>query len=206
VNAGQEAADPAWRPGESDQLAFRGFGPGSQAVFLWQSGGSDPVRLALDEGPDSDADDFKNLAWAPGGDRLTYTTVDDGWHRLRVATIAPTGELLDQHRVTASTALQHEYQPIWLPDGNRLVYLLAIDKEIQVHVVIGPPDGGQARELGLVGQEFIVSVSPDGKSILALDHGTNEVSQVDLDTFKITKGFRADWSTTLAPNRQRLAP
>jgi Tol biopolymer transport system component len=208
VDVGLEAADPAWRPGESGQLAFRGFGPGSQAVFLWQSGGSEPVRLALDEGPDSDADDFKNLAWAPGGDRLTYTTVDDGWYRLRVATIAPAGELVDQHRVTASATLQHEYQPIWLPDGNQLVYLLAfaINNVDQVHVVIGPPDGGQARDLGLDGQEFIVSVSPDGKSILALDHATNEVSQVDLDTFEITKGFRADWSTTLAPNRQRLAP
>jgi hypothetical protein len=207
LDVGMEAADPAWRPGDSGQLAFRGFGPGTQAVFLGQSGASDPVRLDLDEGPDKDPDDFKNLAWAPGGDRLTYTTVDDGWYRLRVAAIAPLGDILDQHRLTASTTFQHEYKPVWLPSGDQLVYILLLNDEVgRVHVVIGPPDGGQARDLGLVGQEFVVSVSPDGKSILALDHDTNLVSEVDLATFKITKGFNADWSTMLAPNGQRLAP
>ena len=67
-------------------------------------------------------------------------------------------------------------------------------------------DGGATRDLGLTGPEYIVSISPDGTHLYALNHNTLVVSDVVLATGATTEGFNADWSTTTAPTSQRLAP
>jgi hypothetical protein len=213
LNVAFDSVDPAWRPGGSGQLLFRGRAPDGWAAFLWRPDGTEPIRLALDhEGLLGGVHDFKNLAWAPGGDEFAYSAVDsvpgivdDGWYRLHIATIGSNGEILGQRRMSASTTKEHEYRPAWLPSGDGLVFARLPENE-QVHLMVGPSDGGRAREAGLVGEEFVVSVSPDGKHVLAFNHSTSEVSDVDLTTGTITPGFLADSSTTLAANMRRIAP
>jgi Tol biopolymer transport system component len=206
-----DAADPAWRPGEPSQLAFRGEDADGSGIYLAAHDGSGAVRLPIDhDGNPGNDEDFKNLTWSPSGDRLTFTTADTTpgsseitSYRLHVATVGSAGEVVERHRVTSSTSSEYEYQPAWTPGGDQLIFHRM---DIRDAIVLGPAGGGPIRDLGLVGSELIVSVSPDGTHIMAVDHSSLVVKELDLATGVITDGFSSDWSTVQAPTSQRLAP
>lgn len=183
------AMSPTWRPPNGDQLLFRGQEDGRWGLYLVNVAGGEPVRLDLtQQGLESSTYDLIGPAWSPTADRLVFHTLIDlplsqlgtSGFRITVATVGPTGAVLDQNALEFDERADDELNAAFTPDGSHIVFQQrfgwtpadpASGTPTVDRLFIAPADGsGPARDLGVSstnGGGLSYAVAPDGTSLIA---------------------------------------
>lgn len=183
------AMSPTWRPPNGDQLVFRGQEDGRWGLYLVDVAGGEPVRLDLtQQGLEASTYDLTDPAWSPTGDRLAFHTLVNlplsqlgtPGFRITIATIGPTGAVLDQNALEFDMRADDELNAAFTPDGSRIVFQQrfgwtpadpATGTPTVDRLFIAPADGsGPARDLGITstnGDGLSYTVTPDGRSLIA---------------------------------------
>lgn len=191
------ALTPTVRPGNDQQILFRGKEQGVQGLYLANRQGGAPVKLALAAGGLGTLDDpndprFAVAAWSPDGRQIAYQLISDDGQGLqvRVADIDPSGKVLKEATIGDPSSAS-EFGPTWLPTGDGLVYDRVVDGTVGLWTV-GTAAGSVPRDLHESGPGLeIMGVSPDGTKVISIVGDDRQVMVSDLASGTST---RADFS------------
>ena len=224
LDLGMPAEQPAFRPSNPDQLAFRGQAPdGTWGLYIVPAEGAAPTHLDLDAGFQADANYGVNIdyyffapAWSPDGTRLAFHTLEestvdgDPGFRVHVADIDAAGAVTGETLLTPEPGIDDEFDAAWLPDGSGLVVHRVEEAD---RAVVRWPIGERLDAtrtpvvLGLDATsddpfDLRFVIAPDGGSVVAWQPGTR-ASRLPMDgrPATITDTVLGDAATW-----QRIAP
>jgi Tol biopolymer transport system component len=158
IDVGMEVFDPTFRPPNGRQIAFS-VGEGSRAaIYVVETDGGAPVKLADGGGP----------VYSPDGSRIAYGRS----YQPAVAaneTRVMNADGSDDHIVGDRPDVQYQGTPVWSPDGTRLLVFRNSQRTGQVLAVV-PADGsdpGREFHVAFVGGFGGLAWSPDGSLVVA---------------------------------------
>ena len=130
VDMGFQVDAPAFRPGNPDQMVFRGAKDGLVGLYLMNLDGirpSDACSAVPAENPVDGNSDLRKPGWSPDGTQLTFHRADptDGITSIFVMDVA-SGEA---RRVGFTPGDTLDNNPVWSPDGKRIVFARFRDPE-----------------------------------------------------------------------------
>ena len=199
------AEDPLFRPMDGGQILFRGKAAnGAWGLYVMNRDGTNLRLLELD--PGLAADDgyaegadyyFRDPSWSPDGNRLMYHTLEldpaspeETGFRIHITDISSAGAVTADRRLEFDRAADDEFAATWLPSGTGIVFR-SVETNVYRLFTADVSPGAQARDLGVIGVDFIGAVvSPDGRQIVlsipgvAADQRTFSV--MDLATLQAT--------------------
>jgi dipeptidyl aminopeptidase/acylaminoacyl peptidase len=197
LDLGMPANRPSWRPPDGRQISFRGQVGRNWAWFLADADGNDikqvDVTRELMEAP------YEVLApvWSPTGDRIAFyrltNTPGNGngnGMRIHVAEIDRVGAVTTQQTFEFNSSSDEEQDPLWLPDGKRLVFT-RYDSGTNYVAIAEPVAGARSHDVDIRTRSkdagtFRVTVAPDGTYMIVHDWTTNTDRKVDIATGAVT--------------------
>jgi len=197
LNLAMPAQSVTWRPG-TDQILFRGGDPnGAGSLYLVKPDGTGLTHLDIPGAGIGGQHDFGHgFSWSPDGRRIAYELVenldpgvvgvDGGGLRLHVADVDPTGKVTSEQRLEFDPKADNELQPVWLPQGDRIVFQTRENGSDYLSVAALPSTGapGPAKRIGpesVGGGGIGFEVAPDGHSLLVLFWEEKTTWRYDID-------------------------
>ena len=170
IDTGFQVDAPAFRPGNVNQMAFRGAKDGLVGLYLMNLDGTGlrtlvpPFRA---ENPVDGNSDLRNPGWSPDGTQLTFHRADptDGVTSIYVMD-AESGKA---RRVGFTPGDTLDNNPVWSPDGRRIEFSRFRDPGEFVSAVVDLTTGKVTNLQALATQSGAsISWTPDGTKILAV--------------------------------------
>jgi Tol biopolymer transport system component len=184
TNGPDEDGSPAWSP-DGATLAFgRKAGEAPSEIWVVDSGGGEPARVAAGGAPD----------WSHDGRRLVYQRDFQIWIAAADGT--------DERSLTADYGGPALF-PAWSPDGTRIAFILPDPQPSGCTIVVVKPNGNERQDKDLARPLRCrdVSWSPDGKRLVFAggDEGIFSVPRLGTDAEQIVDAPGAQnpsWSPT----------
>lgn len=210
-----------FRPPDGRQLTFRGKDlDGTWGLYVIDRDGTGLTRLALDKGfqgdpyyPENSDYYFIGPTWSPDGRTLAFHTLEPDptspagpGFRIHLASLDAKGAVTDETTLEFDRSHDDEYAPVWLPEGQRMLFQTVEGATHTMALATVVPTVGLAHDLGVTARDWISTlVAPDGRSAimqLPQGDGSKPLVRIDLDSLAITPidagGDDLDW--------QRRAP
>lgn len=207
---GLDASSPDWRPPNGEELVFRGVRDGEVDLYLIRSDGSDVRPLGLGIKPYS-TDDLSSIllrpVWSPDGTRVAYATSDPLGDAQRWQTHVFDVALGKDWVISDPMLLaQHDTEPMWSPDGTRLVtqrFVYGVADWMAVTTADGRSSVDADYRAPFSSGGWMAQFSPDGKTVIGYHTDTHDVVSFDIVTGVST---HHSWPMSEMPGWQRLAP
>ena len=199
-NTGRDGA-PTWSP-QGARIAFQS----APYIYVMNADGGTQTRLNVAVGCCL----FDVMAWSPDGQAIAFTTPDnpyDGipWHVAVVNLAGGTASRL-------APAQRSNIDPVWSPDGRRIVFRSYESRDSELYVVNAPPGGAGTpfRLTNSAGEDRDPTWSLDGQKIafVAERNGNKEIYVMNADgsaQTNLTNNSASDAQPQWSPDGQKIA-
>ncbi len=200
--------NPVWSP-EGERIAFRsdrqGDGPGYDIYVMNADGGT---QTGLDVAVQCCI--FPFMSWSPDGQMIAITMPDDiyGGDTGHVALVNVARRTVSKPAPTQTS----NFDPIWSPDGRRILFRSAESEDADLYLVNAPPGsaGTPFRLTNNAAADYVPYWSPDGQKITFVSErdGNDEIYLINADgsgQINLTNNAALDRNPQWSPDGQKIA-